>query len=152
PGAVARDGRDRRAGERCVPLERAARRMIAWTVACAVIFLLAAQTWRARRAVQSLETRLEATSRSLESLQQAFSRFAPASVVDDIIAQGISTRSEKKEVTVLFADLKGFTALGETLDATVLVRIVNQYFESMSRVITAHGGHVSKFIGDGILA
>ena len=43
----------------------------------------------------------------------AFSRFAPAAVVEDIIAQGVSTRSEKKEVTVLFADLKGFTALGE---------------------------------------
>jgi adenylate cyclase len=55
-------------------------------------------------------------------------------------------------VTILFADLKGFTPLAERLDAAVLVRILNGYFERMSRAIAEHSGHVSKFIGDGILA
>ena len=118
----------------------------------AVVVGLALWLGRTRRAVASLEERLAAAAAGLESLQQAFARFAPAEVVEDIIAQGVSTRSEKKEVTVLFADLKGFTTLAEHLDPDVLVRIVNGYFERMSRAITDHRGHVAKFIGDGILA
>jgi class 3 adenylate cyclase len=125
------------------------------TVAAAVVAALVivlAERRRSRRALARVEARLEAASRSLEGLQHAFARFAPATVVDDIIALGVSTRSEKKEVTVLFADLKGFTALAERLDPELLVRVLNGYFERMSAVIRAEQGHVAKFIGDGILA
>jgi adenylate cyclase len=114
----------------------------------ALVFAIA----RARRTIGALERRVETGSRELESLSQAFSRFVPAEVVEDIIAQGVSTRSEKKEVTILFADLKGFTALGERLDPGVLVRLLNGWFERMSQAITSHRGHVAKFIGDGLLA
>jgi adenylate cyclase len=55
-------------------------------------------------------------------------------------------------VTVLFADLVGFTPLSESVDPSVLVRILNGYFERMARAITAHHGHISTLIGDGILA
>jgi adenylate cyclase len=118
----------------------------------AAVAALAIQTRRTRRMVAGLEARLEAASHGLESLQRAFSRFAPADVVEDIIAQGISTRSEKKDITVLFADLKGFTPLAERLDPEALVRLLNGWFERMSAAITAHRGHVAKLIGDGILA
>jgi class 3 adenylate cyclase len=118
----------------------------------AVVVALVAQLRRMQRRVGELQTRLVAVSGSLESLQQAFARFAPAQVVEDIIAQGVSTRSEKKDVTVLFADLKAFTPLAEELDAAALVQILNGYFERMSRVIADHRGHVAKFIGDGLLA
>jgi adenylate cyclase len=100
----------------------------------------------------ALETRLRAAAENLEALQRAFTRFAPAEVVDDIIARGVSTRSEKKEITVLFADLKGFTALADRLDPAQLVQLLNGYFERMSRAIDARRGHVAKFIGDGLLA
>jgi len=121
---------------------------VAVLAACIVFFL----ERRHGRVVGRLEARLEAASRSLEGLQHAFTRFAPATVVDDIIALGVSTRSEKKDVTVLFADLKGFTPLAEQLDPEVLVRVLNGYFERMSAVIRAEQGHVAKFIGDGLLA
>jgi class 3 adenylate cyclase len=107
--------------------------------------------WSQRRTL-ALERRLQSAARDLEFLQRAFARFAPAEVIEDIIAGGVSTHSAKKEITVLFADLKGFTPLSETLDPSVLVRILNGYFERMSRVIDAHRGHVAKFIGDGLLA
>src|SRR5213083_782346 len=125
---------------------------MAWATLIVACALLALERLRHRRTVAVLEQRLADASRGLESLQQAFARFAPAEVVEDIIAQGVSTRSEKKEVTVLFADLKGFTTLAEHLDPDVLVRVLNGYFERMSRTITDHRGHVAKFIGDGILA
>jgi adenylate cyclase len=118
----------------------------------AAVVALVAHVRHTRRTVAGLVRRVNAAAHGLETLQQAFARFAPAAVVEDIIARGVSTRSEKKHVTVLFADLKGFTALAEQLDAALLVRVLNGYFERMSRAVTTHGGHVAKFVGDGMLA
>lgn len=73
-------------------------------------------------------------------------------IVERVIASGISTSGERKEVTVLFADLVGYTPLSESLDPAVLVGILNGYFEQMSRAITDYRGHVSTSIGDGLLA
>ena len=126
--------------------------MIVAAAAVVVAVVAIVTALAARRRSIALGARLATAGHELESLQHAFSRFAPATVVEDIATQGFSTRSEKKDVTVLFADVKGFTPLAERLDAAVLVRILNGYFEAMSRAILAHSGHVSKFIGDGILA
>lgn len=104
------------------------------------------------RSRSDVEDRLKTATRNLEFLQHAFSKFAPATVVDHILAQGISPAPEKKEVTVLFADLRGFTAMSETMDPVDLVKLLNGYFGAMSRAISDNNGHVSKFIGDGILA
>jgi class 3 adenylate cyclase len=114
----------------------------------AAVYLLG----RARSERDRLRLRLEGATQELERLQLAFARFAPQQVIEKIIAAGVSTSAEKREVTVLFADLVGFTRLSEGLDPEVLVRVLNGYFARMSRVITEHRGHVSKFIGDGILA
>jgi adenylate cyclase len=127
----------------------------------AILFLLAAAppiailawlVWRSRTESARLRRSLEIASSDLERLQLSFERFAPGEVVERIIARGVSTSAERKEVTVLFADIVGFTALSENLDPGVLVEILNGYFERMSRIISEHRGHVSKFIGDGILA
>jgi hypothetical protein len=56
-------------------------------------------------------------------------------VIEKIIANGIPTTGEKKEVTTLFADLVGFTKLSESAEPTELVRISNGYCECMSRAI-----------------
>ena len=123
-----------------------------WAALIAAVAALVVYASRTRRQIAVLEARAGDAAHELERLQHAFSRFAPAAVVDDIIAQGVSTRSEKKDVTVLFADLKEFTPLAERLDPEVLVRVLNDYFERMTRAIEAHRGHVAKFIGDGLLA
>ena len=125
---------------------------LALGAALLAVGLLAVAVQRARRTAALLQTRLAVAAHGLEALQQAFTRFAPAEVVEEIIAQGVSTHSEKKEITILFADLKGFTAIAEALDPAVLVRLLNGYFARMSAAIRSHQGHVAKFIGDGILA
>jgi class 3 adenylate cyclase len=107
---------------------------------------------RSRRRLRRLTERLERAASDLQSLQLAFSRFAPDEVIERVIARGVSRIGEKKEVTVLFADLVGFTALSERVEPAVLVEILNGYFERMSQAISEHRGHVSTFIGDGILA
>jgi adenylate cyclase len=116
-------------------------------VAVALGLALRASQKRARE----LQRRVEQSARELERVQRSFARFAPASVVDDIVAGGAGA-PEKREVTVLFADLKGFTAMSDGLDPAALVRVLNGYFAAMSRAISAHRGHVSKFMGDGIMA
>lgn len=126
--------------------------MTATVVAVAALVAAAAVLLWARRRVAGLEARLAAAAAALESLQHAFSRFAPAEVVEDIIAQGVSHRSVKKDITVLFADLKGFTPLAERLDPDVLVALLNRWVAHMSAAITAHRGHVAKLLGDGLLA
>jgi class 3 adenylate cyclase len=125
---------------------------IASAVAAALALLFLWRLMVTRRRLRSLQRRVDASAASLENMQQSFARFAPAEVVEAIVSQGVSTRSEKKEVTVLFADLRGFTQMSEKLDPAQLVQILNGYFEEMSRAITTHRGHVSKFIGDGIMA
>ena len=84
-------------------------------------------------------------------MQTAFSRFAPEAVIEDVL-EGAPVDPVKREVTVPFADLKGFTSMSEELDPAVLVGMLNGYFRAMSRAISAHRGHVAKFMGDGIMA
>jgi adenylate cyclase len=107
---------------------------------------------KSRLGADLAETRLKAAQNGLEALQQAFSKFAPAEMIEDIITRGVSTRSEKKDVTILFADLQGFTSMSENMDPAELVEILNGYFHHVSEAINAHRGHVNKFIGDGLLA
>lgn len=115
------------------------------TVLCALLH-------RSRRETRRLRQGLESAAGKLQNLQLAFSRFAPDEVVERVIAGGIGDIGEKKEVTVLFADLVGFTALSEAVEPTALVGILNGYFDRMSEAISQHRGYVSTFIGDGILA
>lgn len=109
--------------------------------------------WRsARREAVRLRGGLDAARDELQHLQTSFGRFAPQTVVERILARGVSSGAERKDVTVLFADIVGFTALAERLAPEVLVRVLNEYFRRMSRVVHDHGGHVAKFIGDGFMA
>lgn len=117
-----------------------------------VAAVLGALCWRQRTQARRLRAQLEVAARALQDLQRSFSRFAPDEVVERVIAGGVDTLGEKREVTALFADLVGFTALSERLEPAVLVEVLNGYFERMSRAITDHRGHVSTFLGDGILA
>lgn len=115
--------------------------------------LVAALGWRRSRLdAARLRRRLETASQQLQHLQHSFARFAPEDLVDRIAATGKPLAAAKRDVTVLFADLVGFTRLGEALDPEQLVRVLNGYFGRMSRVVGDHRGHVAKFIGDGMMA
>jgi len=117
-----------------------------------VVCALAAVIYRLQSDGRRMRNRLELASAELQRLQTNFARFAPSAIVEGIVAQGRARDAERKQVTVLFADLVSFTALSEALDPDVLVGVLNEYFVRMSRVIGEHRGHVSKFIGDGLMA
>jgi adenylate cyclase len=73
-------------------------------------------------------------------------------LVDRIITGGVEHIGEKREVTALFADLVGYTPLAERTEPSELVELLNGYYAQMSAAIEDHRGHVSTFLGDGMLA
>jgi class 3 adenylate cyclase len=107
---------------------------------------------RLRKRAELLTIAREKSTLDLQNLQQAFHQFAPQRVVEEVIKRGVSTSGETREVTVLFADIVEFTAMSETVDPETLVRILNGYFEATCTAVTHHGGHIAKFLGDGIMA
>ena len=59
---------------------------------------------------------------------------------------------QRKTVTILFCDLAGSTALGESVDPERLRTLLASYFERMKEIVEYHGGTVEKFIGDAVMA
>ncbi len=67
-------------------------------------------------------------------------------------ALAVRAKEQRKTVTVLFCDLAGSTALGETIDPERLRALLARYFESMKAIVERYGGSVEKFIGDAVMA
>jgi class 3 adenylate cyclase len=68
------------------------------------------------------------------------------------LAVGAPPREQRKTVTVLFCDVTGSTALGESVDPEALRALLARYFERMKAIVERHGGSVEKFIGDAVMA
>jgi adenylate cyclase len=87
-------------------------------------------------------------------LRAAFSRYLAPEVVETLVAQPrqLALGGETREITVMFADVAGFTSLGERLDPPRLVELMNECFTEITGVIQRHGGTVDKFIGDAVMA
>jgi class 3 adenylate cyclase len=65
---------------------------------------------------------------------------------------GAGLEGEEVEVTVLFLDIRGFTAFAELASAREVVGELNRFYELIVPVLMRHGGHANKFVGDGVLA
>jgi adenylate cyclase len=104
-----------------------------------------------RRTTQ-LERLLAESKQQLEQLQRLFERFVPGDVVDRLTDAYDEFRPQRRHVTMLFADLRDFTALCDRLDPAQSVALINGYFERMGAAITRHHGHLTEIVGDGLLA
>ena len=92
--------------------------------------------------------------RHKERLRETFGRYVDPRVVEGLIERQSQTASdgERRVMTVLFCDMKGFTSLSEGMTPQGLVKVMNHYLSTMSGPIRSHRGIIDKYIGDAIMA
>jgi adenylate cyclase len=96
--------------------------------------------------------RMVAGLREREQIRAAFGTYVDPEVAEHILREGTSLEGEEVEVTMMFIDIRGFTSFAERLSARQVVATLNRLFELIVPIIQAHGGHVDKYVGDGLLA
>ncbi len=88
-------------------------------------------------------------------LRDTFKKFVPRQFLDRLATKGLGNialgEADSGVVTILFADIRSFTTLSETLSPQELLNFLNTYFERMNAPIHANGGFIDKFIGDAIM-
>ena len=96
---------------------------------------------------------LQEAMRERESLRAAFGSYVDPTLAQRLLAQGNSVfEGEEVEVTVFFADVRGFTSYVESATPHDAVARLNRLFEILVPVIQANGGHANHYLGDGLLA
>ncbi len=105
------------------------------------------------RMTQQLKDSYQALERRNEFIRKVFGRYTSDEVVEALLdaPDGLKLGGEKREVTILMSDLRGFTALAERLEATEVVSLLNHYLSTMVDVIHRNGGTIDEIIGDAIL-
>ena len=121
-----------------------------WVVA--VAYPLAAL---AISAVGALAVTALITAYERQRVRDTFARFVPEDVVNDVLDradESLRLAGVRREGTVLFSDLRGFTTFAETLPPDQVIDVLNHYLEEMSDAIMDHGGTLVSYMGDGIMA
>lgn len=113
-----------------------------------------------RELVERVRTRLRSKVETDElramqfNIRKTFERFVSSSVVEQLLHDPAQVQlgGKLQEITVLFADLEGFTSISEYTEPVKLLSLLNQYHTMMVGMIREHGGTVDKFTGDGVIA
>lgn len=87
-----------------------------------------------------------------EELRDAFGTYVDKEVASLILSGQVASEGVEVDVSILFCDVRGFTAYAERADATEVVATLNALFAEIVPVVEAYGGHVDKFLGDGLMA
>jgi adenylate cyclase len=87
-----------------------------------------------------------------EQMRAAFGTYMDKEVAALILSGQFPDEGVEIDVSILFCDVRGFTSYAESAAATEVVATLNRLFEVMVPIVDRHGGHVDKFIGDGLLA
>ena len=107
---------------------------------------------QAAAAIDSANTHNQLARQAIE--RSALERFLAPEVVELVSANPEEVRlgGANAKVSILFADIRGFTSLSETLPPEKIVEILNEYFTRVTEVIFEHGGTLDKYLGDGLMA
>ncbi|MFQ5582026.1 MAG: adenylate/guanylate cyclase domain-containing protein [Mariprofundaceae bacterium] len=88
-----------------------------------------------------------------EEIRDVFGRYLNPKLVSEVFDGGdIKAENRRHEVTVLFADMVGFTAFSESTSTEEVIDVLNKHFEIFHRIIDYYAGHVDKYIGDAVMA
>jgi len=83
-----------------------------------------------------------------------FDQYVPPAHIDQLLNEPdkVSLEGQRKEMSVLFSDIRGFTTLSEKLSATELKSLLNRYFSPITKTIFEHQGTIDKYVGDMVMA
>jgi class 3 adenylate cyclase len=87
-----------------------------------------------------------------ERIRDTFGRFVSHDVAEAVLAGRVPLEGERREVSILFQDIRGFTALSESRDPAALLSLLNEFFTEIVAAVEAEGGVVKQFLGDGVMA
>ncbi len=87
-----------------------------------------------------------------EKLREAFGAFVDPNLTERVLEEGTDLEGDDVEVSILFLDVCDFTPFAEETEPHEVVRKLNELFEKAVPCVHEHGGHVDKFIGDGLIA
>ena len=92
--------------------------------------------------------------RKKEKIQSAMSKYLSRDVMQNVVnnIDSVKLGGKRANVTVLFADIRGFTSISERLSAEEVTKILNEYFTAIVPIIEKHNGILNKFMGDAVLA
>ena len=91
--------------------------------------------------------------RAKERIRETFGKYVDPRIVERLISgPALATEGQRRVMTVLFCDIKGFVGVSEEMTPQGLVKVMNRYFSTMSAPIQANGGIIDKYIGDAIMA
>ncbi|MDM8566854.1 adenylate/guanylate cyclase domain-containing protein [Candidatus Halobeggiatoa sp. HSG11] len=102
---------------------------------------------------QEVEERTIELKRKNALIRQVFGRYITDEIVDTLLEteSGLAIGGERREITMLTSDLRGFTAQANVLPSEQVIKILNLYLGVMADVITEYNGIINQFLGDGIL-
>jgi adenylate cyclase len=135
--------------------------VFAWPLACHVVFRLAG--WHLQvvapmlagglALVASLRYQIGTVDRHARRVKGLFQRYVSPEVVDELLGrERVELGGEKRVMTVLFSDIRGFTNMSEDLDSTAVVALLNEFFTPMTRLVLERGGTLDKYMGDAMMA
>ncbi len=103
---------------------------------------------------RNLEILKQTNEREKSQIRTTFSRFVPSTVVDQVLdnPDTLQLGGKRQEVTVMFVDLRGYTAYSENLPPEQVVEMLNDYLSLAANVILSYGGMLDKYMGDGLMA
>jgi class 3 adenylate cyclase len=88
-----------------------------------------------------------------ERIRETFGKYVDPRIVEGLISgPALAAAGERRVMTVLFCDVRGFVGVSEEMTPQGLVKVMNRYFSTMSAPIRQHGGIIDKYVGDAIMA